>query len=86
MLKVLNFRDIEVLKNECNRISNWTDGGRWMGTGKEPRCSISNNVGVTHEYLLEFHTDEAVLKWNKLLDDKSKSGHNSSSAGIIAAP
>lgn len=56
------------LEDLCSNRLNWTDGGYWMGRGKEPNCSISINTSVYHIRTIKFPTDELANKWNDKME------------------
>lgn len=54
----------ERLKKQCNNRLNWSDGGHWIGSGREPNCFQSASIQGTQTLIYEFPTDQSAFKWN----------------------
>jgi hypothetical protein len=58
------------------RGGNWSDGGHWIGIGKEPNCFIKEVATNTRIHTITFPTDQAAFKWNKEWEDAIRhAGH-----------
>jgi hypothetical protein len=54
----------KVLENKCHNRLNWSDGGHWIGSGKEPNCFIKDEISNTHSHTYLFESDSAATNWN----------------------
>ena len=52
------------LESLCNNRLNWTDGGHWNGSGREPNCSVFETHKSQHTLTINFPTDASANKWN----------------------
>ena len=52
------------LERLCNDRLNWSDGGHWIGYGKEPNCFAKESFANTRTHTVTFPTDQAAFKWN----------------------
>lgn len=84
-LTVLSSGERHKIKQICNTRHNWTDGGHWVGRGKQPNCyapRVTRNTLVTY---LTIDTDEAAMAWNSNCDKNMRIAGYVTAAGINAA-
>lgn len=65
----LTYADKQKLEQLCSDRSNWTDGGYWMGIGKEPNWFITEKHISTLKITFSFPTDTSAFAWNKHCED-----------------
>jgi len=56
--------EMKKLEFLCNNRTNWTDGGYWMGAGKEPDCFQKFKMSKTTKITVRWPTDESAKRWN----------------------
>lgn len=54
----------KALENKCHNRFNWSDGGHWIGSGKQPNCFIKNEISNSQSHTYLFETDAAATAWN----------------------
>jgi len=52
------------LERKCHNNLNWSDGGHWIGSGKEPNCFMKDEAKSTVSHTYKFPTDASAKKWN----------------------
>jgi len=48
----------------CGNGTNWTDGGHWMGMGKEPNCALKQTFRKVSKITVRWPTEESANRWN----------------------
>ncbi len=48
----------------CGNGTNWTDGGHWMGMGKEPNCALKQTFRKVSKIIVRWPTEESANRWN----------------------
>jgi len=52
------------LERKCKNMLNWSDGGHWIGNGKQPNCFLKNLNKNTISHIYRFKTDQDATSWN----------------------
>lgn len=65
----LTLADKQKLEQLCRDRTNWTDGGYWMGVGKEPNCFVNEKHVSTLKIIFSFPSDTSAFAWNKKCED-----------------
>lgn len=65
-------------RSQCGNRGNWTDGGHWMGFGKEPNCSLKQNYRKKSKIIVKWPTESSAKRWN---DDFAQAQRNLGYAG-----
>lgn len=63
-IQKLTDADRKELERKCGSKLNWSDGGNWIGRGKEPNCFQNEIVQNKLSHTVHFKTDEAATRWN----------------------
>ena len=84
-LTVLSSAERHKIQQICNTRHNWTDGGHWVGRGKQPDCYSSRIKRNTLSIALLFNSDEAAMDWNRNCDKNLRVASYSTAIGINIA-
>lgn len=57
--------EFEKIKRLCQSPLNWSDGGYWIGNGKEPNCSVAQESSKTSKLSIKWPNQDSVDRWNE---------------------
>jgi len=61
--------EFEAIKRKCSDRLNWSDGGHWIGIGREPDCFQSREKRSSSEVTYVFADPEGARKFNLLQEE-----------------
>lgn len=73
------------LEHACRNRLNWSDSGRWIGTGAAPNCFMRDALSNRLAHTLHFRSDPAATKWNLEWERVIRYGGHVATVGITVA-